>query len=116
MHEMTVAQFLVETLVGVVDEHGGQAAASARVRLGVLSCVNPDALRFGFEALSQDTVVAGCTLDLVRVPARGRCDGCGWAGEVDEPLAYSCPSCDHSPLSLDGGTDATLESVTLETP
>jgi hydrogenase nickel incorporation protein HypA/HybF len=67
VHEMTVAARLV-TLVGdTLTEAGAELAEAARVRVGRDTCISPDALRFGFEALSQGTPVQGCALEVVEV-------------------------------------------------
>lgn len=67
MHEMTVAARLVTIVSDTLAEAGAGHAESARVRVGALTCINPEALSFGFEALARGTAAEGCTLEVAEV-------------------------------------------------
>jgi len=67
---MTVASRLVSIVAQTVDDHGGARADSARVRVGADTCLNPEALRFGFEALARGTSASGCALEVVEVEGK----------------------------------------------
>ncbi len=114
MHEMTVAAELVRILVDAATGADARQVVGARIRIGALSCINPDALRFGFEALSRETLAKGCELELLTVPGAGRCRECGWTGEVTDSLQLFCPACEAGPVALDGGQELTVESAVLE--
>lgn len=114
MHEMTVAARLVDLVVEVVTEQSAASAVLVKLRLGALTCINPDALRFGFEALSRETVAADCALEIEHVEAEARCRGCGWEGKVGDPLDLACPHCESRDLALSEGRELTLKSVTVQ--
>ena len=114
MHEMSVAAHIVDIVGDVLQQQGAARAVSVKIRLGALTCINPDALRFGLEALSQNTPVQGCTLEIVPVHADGACRDCDWTGEVSDPLGLVCPTCGGSSLELTGGRDLTVQSVIVE--
>ncbi len=116
MHEMSIASTLLETLLDAAASHGGGRPVRAELRLGTHGCIHPDALRFGFEALSRGTRAEGCSLDLEMVPASGICRGCGWSGPVADPGAPPCPSCGDGPVELHGGREITLVRATLDDP
>lgn len=67
MHEMTVASRLVDLVAETLAEAKAETVGSARVRVGKMTCINADALRFGFEALARGTTVQGCALEVVEV-------------------------------------------------
>jgi hydrogenase nickel incorporation protein HypA/HybF len=113
MHEMTVASDLVRILVDAATRAGAARVTGARIRIGALSCINHDALRFGFQALSRDTLTVGATLELVTVPAKGDCPDCVWTGEVTSPGELDCPECGTGPVGLTGGQELTVESATI---
>ncbi|MBL9214966.1 MAG: hydrogenase maturation nickel metallochaperone HypA [Opitutaceae bacterium] len=79
----------------------GRAAAAHRahrvarivLRIGDLSGVEPDALRFAFEALAPRTRAAGAELAIERVPARAHCRGCGADFAVGAGFIFRCPGC-----------------------
>ncbi len=114
MHEMTVANDLVRILVDAATRAGAARVTGARIRVGALSCINHDALRFGFEALSRETLAEGAALELVTIPAGGTCPECGWAGEVTSPGELDCPTCGVGPVGLAGGQELTVESAMVE--
>jgi len=113
MHEMTVAANLVDLIDGVVAEQGAEAAVEARLLLGALTCINPDSLRFGFEALSRDTAAAGCELMIDVVPAAAECRECGWRGTIADPLMLTCGGCQGRDLALAEGQELTLKTVAV---
>lgn len=67
---MTVASRLVTIVNESMGDAGAEIAESARVRVGRETCINPDALRFGFEALARGTSVQGCALEVIEVDGR----------------------------------------------
>jgi hydrogenase nickel incorporation protein HypA/HybF len=93
MHETSVAQRMVDTAIEVADRNGGGRVVGMRLLLGELTCVEPDTLSFAFGVVSRDTRVEGCPLEIVRVPTRLRCRGCGAerGGELLEPCACGMP-------------------------
>lgn len=67
MHELTVASRLVSIVAETLADAGAELAESACVRVGTMTCISPEALRFGFEALARGTTVQGCVLEVVEV-------------------------------------------------
>ena len=114
MHELTVAASILKTALGVAEDNDAATVVEVRLRVGVLSCLNPETLRFGFDALAKGTVAEGCVLDVASVAADGVCRSCGWEGAVTDPFAPACPECEELALSLSGGQDLCLETVTVE--
>jgi len=64
---MTVAARLVTIVTNTLADANAEFAESARVRVGILTCINAEALEFGFEALARGTPVQGCALEVVEV-------------------------------------------------
>ena len=67
---MTVASRLVSIVAQTVEEHGAERADLARVRVGNDTCLSPEALKFGFEALARGTSASGCALEVVEVEGK----------------------------------------------
>jgi hydrogenase nickel incorporation protein HypA/HybF len=92
MHEMALAQGIVE----IVEEHarrlGFPRIRQLRVAIGDLSHVEPRALAFGFEAASRGSAAEGAELVLERVPGRASCLACD-AHFPLESRAAPCPDC-----------------------
>ncbi|MFJ7906494.1 hydrogenase maturation nickel metallochaperone HypA [Kitasatospora sp. NPDC096204] len=93
MHEMSIAEAVVEQVDTAAREHGAPGVARVRLRVGELAGVVPDALDFCFELACAGTLVAGAVLDTESVPARARCTPCAVEWAVGMPPDLGCPDC-----------------------
>ncbi|KPK03379.1 MAG: hydrogenase nickel incorporation protein HypA [Betaproteobacteria bacterium SG8_39] len=113
MHELSLAQSVIEII-----ENAAARDAFARVRkvwleVGLLSCVEPDAMRASFEAVSRDTRAEGAVLELVAVPGRGRCPSCGTLSAL-AAREDACPSCGGYGLRPVAGTGLRVRELEVE--
>ncbi|MFA7331244.1 MAG: hydrogenase maturation nickel metallochaperone HypA [Candidatus Delongbacteria bacterium] len=114
MHELAVAAEVLELAQRVLDREGARHVRVIRLRVGVASCLAPDSLAFGFEALAAGTAAAGCRLEFQRPPAPVRCPACGWNGELESLDELACAICGQGPLTLLGGRDLRVVSMDVE--
>ena len=94
MHEMAIAQGMLDIAREELARHGCTRLTLVRVDVGVLSGVVPDCLEQAFEALTRGTVDEGARLQIGRVPLRLRCL-CGQEFESSgSPMDLpACPGC-----------------------
>jgi len=92
MHEMGIANSILEGVAKELQRRPGSRATKVGVRIGELAGVDPDALSFAFEALTLDTDFAGLALDVEYVAPRGRCRACGREFDVRN-YELLCPDC-----------------------
>ena len=92
MHETGVAWSILETAKREAARNGGELARVG-VRLGEMSGVVEEALRFAFEALRDDAGVAGAELEVERVAVEASCPECGCSQRPEGDLILWCPSC-----------------------
>jgi hydrogenase nickel incorporation protein HypA/HybF len=111
MHEMGLAAEAYGIARRAADASGGGALESVTVVVGELSAVEPDLLRFAWEALLSGTPDASARLDVEWRPARQRCARCG---DVAERAAGSwlrlCPRCGGA-LAVSGGDELEVRTV-----
>ena len=69
MDEAGLAQQVIEVCASELHAHGGRHAVCVGLRIGPGAAVDPDALRFCFDALKQDTPLRFATLDIECRPA-----------------------------------------------
>ncbi len=62
MHEVSIAQGLLEIAIDNCKKHGYQSIDSIKAKVGKASGIVPDSLLFAFEALKQDTIAGNATL------------------------------------------------------
>jgi len=92
MHEMGIANSILEGVAAELRRRPGSRATKICVRIGELAGVDPDALSFAFEALTLDTEFAGLKLEVEYVPPRSRCRDCGNEFDVRN-YELLCPDC-----------------------
>ena len=61
-----------------------QSSLKVAVRIGELAAIDPDALRFSFDALTRETDMEGLMLEIEVCPRRHRCDDCGMEFDVKD--------------------------------
>lgn len=112
MHEMSIAESLLEIVLDESARHGVVAVKRIKLQVGALAAVVPDALTFCFDLISRDTIAAGAVLDIETVPVVVRCPECRKLFEVDNQF-YVCPECGPIPMGLDltSGRELTLLSI-----
>jgi len=92
MHEMGIANSILEGVAKELQRRPGTRAVKVGVRIGALAGVDPDALSFAFEALTLDTEFAGLAIDIDYVAPRSRCRDCGREFELRN-YELLCPQC-----------------------
>jgi len=92
MHEMGIANSILEGVAAELRRRPGSRAKKVGVRIGKLAGVDPDALSFAFEALTIDTALTGLKLDVEYLAPRGRCRDCEREFEVCN-YELLCPGC-----------------------
>lgn len=113
MHEIGVAQRMVEIAVAAGSANGGGKIIALRLLLGTLTCVDPATLSFAFTVAARGTPAEGARLDVERVAAVLRCAACG-RDEARE-LLTAC-SCGAHGGDVVRGRELRLDAVDLDEP
>jgi hydrogenase nickel incorporation protein HypA/HybF len=109
VHELSIAHAIVDT---VADASSGCAVAEIRVRIGALSGVVADALRFAFDVAADGTSCAGARLVIDEVPVRVWCASCRDTADLVPPLRFRCPRCDEPSDDVRAGRELDIVSYT----
>jgi len=64
MHELAIVESIMEL---VENAAAGQKILKVTVEVGLLTCVSPEALSFGFSLLAEGTIAHGAEFDIRRV-------------------------------------------------
>lgn len=92
MHELSIAQSIVEGATEEAAGHPGRVAA-VRLRLGKLSGVVKEALLFSYDLVCDGTPLEGSRLDIEEIAATIFCDPCGREQTLDSIQHFVCPVC-----------------------
>jgi len=109
MHELSFATALVSQIENAAQQQGVTRVIGINVRVGALSGIVEDSLRFVFPLAAQGTLLEGAALHLELVPLRVRCKACLAESEVEYP--GMCPCCQALGVEIIQGRDVTIESM-----
>ncbi len=84
------------------------------LRVGRLSGVDIEALRFAFEAMAPGTPAADAILEIESVPARAHCPQCDTDFVADAGFILTCPRCRAFSSDIRSGRE--LDIVRLDFP
>ena len=112
MHELSIASRIVE----IAGDRCREESARAKVvtlRIGALSCVHEDALRFSFDLVREGTRLADAELRIVSVPVTIWCGSCRREVELPGIQRFACPDCGTPSGDIRAGRELDLESIEL---
>lgn len=112
---MGIANSVLEAVKAEAELRPGMRVAKVGVRVGELSGVEPEALRFCFDALVKDTALEPVLLEIEFRPRRHRCPGCGKEFDVTD-FETKCPACGDPATLFLGGTELELAYLEMEEP
>jgi len=94
MHELSIALGLIELATEEAARQGAVRVSTLYVRLGPLSGVVSDALRFSFDLAAEGTPIEGARLEIEEIPLTVRCASCGGERTLAILHRIRCPVCD----------------------
>lgn len=111
MHELSIAQRIIEVAEEQARESGLSSITLIKVRIGGLTTVVPEALDFCFGFAKEDTLASNADLLIEEIKAEGRCNVCRAVFEVDDTLFLVCPSCGAYDTTLLAGRELDLVGI-----
>jgi hydrogenase nickel incorporation protein HypA/HybF len=110
MHEVAIMEEAVRL---AAEAAGPRRILTLRLRVGTLSGVVPDALRFAFDVVSRNSPAEGATLEIEAVPAVCWCATCQ-AEFACQDFLNECPRCHDLSGDLRRGRELDIASVEME--
>lgn len=113
MHELSIAQSVLEAVQAEAARHPGSKPVKVSLRIGELAAVDPDALQFSFEALTHESDLEGLQLDIEFCPRRHRCLDCGTEFNVED-FDFRCSKCQSTRNECISGDQLDMKYLELE--
>lgn len=114
MHELSVALSLIEGIDDSSRREGFDRVLAVRVRIGALSGIAPDALRFSWKLATAGTLAADSTLEIENVPLVVFCEQCETERRPRAGTGLICPECGNACPNIVSGRE--LQLVAVEVP
>ena len=113
VHELSIAEEVLRIALGRAEEAGNGRVTEVALRIGDLTQVFADSLRFCFDVCAKDSRADGAQLKIERVAAVARCRSCGEKSEIEMPV-FMCRACESFDVQVESGSELLVESITVE--
>jgi len=113
MHEMGIAMQLVEIASAAIPKDMENVQVEkVNLKLGKLSSVVPDSLRFCFEIITKDTPLSGAELYIEEIEVAARCNDCKAEWTITGPV-FKCEKCTSGNITLLSGQELEISSIEI---
>ena len=102
MHELALAESVLAIVEDAARRHDARRVQAVRVEIGALACVQADALRFCFDAVTRGSVAEKADLEIDACPGEAWCMRCGNTVPV-AARGDACPRCGGYQLEVTRG-------------
>ncbi len=113
MHEMGIANSVLEAVRTEMGRYPGMFPCKVGVRIGELAAIDQDALRFCFDAIILETDLASLELAIEICPRRHRCQACTQEFVVRD-YNSRCPHCASLETTCISGDELELAYLEVE--
>jgi len=110
MHELSLAQALIETAENTLKELPESRIVSMTIEVGQLAGISIDALEFCMPMVTKDTAADGCTVTFEEIPGKATCLECSHPYPMDD-FFIPCPACGSSKRDILQGKEFTLKHM-----
>jgi len=113
MHEMSLCEGIIQIIEDEARRRSFSTVKVVRLEIGALSHVEPDALKFCFEAVAARSIAAGAVLEIVETPGVAWCMACSKSVEIKQRYE-PCPSCGNYQLQVTDGEEMRVTELEVD--
>jgi hydrogenase nickel incorporation protein HypA/HybF len=116
MHEMGIAMRIVEIAISAIPPDIEDARIErVNLKVGRLTAVVPESLRFCFNIASSDRPLAGAALEIEETPIVVECGMCGAETMIERP-PFACSECGGGKVTIISGRELDVLSIEMADP
>lgn len=113
MHEMALSEGVLQIVQDSARREGFARVRAVWLEIGALAGVDPEAMRFSFDAVTRGTVAERAALRIVDVPGKAWCMPCGEQVAVKQRFD-ACPHCGSHQLQVVAGDEMKVKELEVE--
>jgi hydrogenase nickel incorporation protein HypA/HybF len=110
MHEVSLCEGIRAIILDQARAHDFSRVTLLRLEIGRFAGVEKAALAFAFDAVMRGSPAEGAVLEMIDLPGRALCYGCGVQVQIDDRFA-PCPRCGSDRLMPQGGDDMRIKNM-----
>ena len=113
MHEMSLAESVLQIIEDAARTQNFQRVRTVVLEIGQLAAVEPDAIRFCFDAVTHGSIAEGAQLEILGKPGEGWCAECSKTVQLCERYGL-CPECGGTRVEITGGNEMRVKDLEVE--
>ena len=113
VHELGIATSALEAALARARDAGAEHVRRLELRVGELSGVEPEALRFALETILPGTAAEGAAVEIAPVAAIARCAECGRDFAPMDGTVFDCPECGSVRVTIRQGRELELTRMEI---
>ena len=113
MHELGMAQEILNIVTQTLSAHPGKKLLSVNVRIGEMNAVVPELLDTAYQGLVRDTPLQYSKIIIQNVPVMGTCLDCR-AEITPKTFVYACPQCGSVNIKITQGDELYIQDLEVE--
>jgi hydrogenase nickel incorporation protein HypA/HybF len=115
MHELSVAQSIVEIIQQHVPEMEWNRVSVVRLKIGAVAGIVPESLDFSFQAITAESFLRHAKLEIEFVPFRIHCNACHTTRENEAGFAL-CGICGSTDTKILSGSELNIIEIEVAEP
>lgn len=110
MHEMSLCEGILEVLKQHAETQHYTKVKTVWLEIGTLSSIEPDALRFSFDLVVQNSLADGAKLEIIAIDAQAWCFFCQQIIIIQQRYDV-CPLCGGVSLQINDGEQMRIKEL-----
>jgi hydrogenase nickel incorporation protein HypA/HybF len=115
MHELSVAQSIVEIIQQHIPRSEWERVAAVRLKIGAAAGVVPESLEFSFQAITAESFLCHARLEIESVPFRIHCNTCDTTAENEFGFTL-CGACGSADTNILSGSELHITEIEIAEP
>ncbi|MBF0118657.1 MAG: hydrogenase maturation nickel metallochaperone HypA [Desulfobacterales bacterium] len=112
MHEMGIALQIIDIVKSAIPSHDIKVK-KVNLKIGKLSAVVPESLRFCFDVVKKETPLSNAILYVEETPVVLKCKQCNNQWTIKD-LVFICTKCSSSSVDIISGRELDIHSMEVE--
>jgi hydrogenase nickel incorporation protein HypA/HybF len=113
MHEMSICEGILQVMEEQARVQNFTRVKGVWLEIGPLAGVELEALRFGFDVVTRDSLAEGAALEIIEMPGQAWCLQCAKTVPVTQRFD-ACPECGSYQLQITGGDEMRIKELEVE--
>ena len=115
MHELSIAQNIVEIIQQYVPESERGRVTAVRLKIGAVAGIVPESLEFSFQAITVESLLSHARLEIESIPFRIHCNACDTTTENEVGFAL-CSKCGSTDTKILSGSELHITEIEIAEP